>query len=152
MGSPARDEWFSAARGQGAYHNGQPVRVSQSQRLDEILIGFGYYYDRGAMLEATLAAVNELLHKNIHGVRRMGAATLDLAYVALGSFGAFFEYELAPWDFAAGCLVVQEAGGTVTTGRGEPVPVAKTSILATNGLVHEAVLEIVKAHHPPGRP
>jgi myo-inositol-1(or 4)-monophosphatase len=152
MGNPVRDEWFSAARGQGAHHNGLCLRVSQSQRLDEILIGFGYYYDRGSMLEATLAAVNELLHKNIHGVRRMGAATLDLAYVALGSFGAFFEYELAPWDFAAGCLVVQEAGGTVTTGKGEPVPVAKTSILASNGLVHEAVLEIVKAHHPPDRP
>ena len=102
-------------------------------------------------MEATLAAVRELLHLNIHGVRRMGAATLDLAYVALGSFGAFFEYELAPWDFAAGCLFVQEAGGKVTTGRGEPLPIAKTSILASNGLLHEAVLEIVKAYHPPDR-
>ncbi len=90
MGNPVRDEWFTAAAGGGAYHNGQRARVAPNQRLDEVLIGFGYYYDRGAMMEATLDAVRELLHRNIHGVRRMGAATLDLAYVALGCFGAFF--------------------------------------------------------------
>ncbi|MGC8642006.1 MAG: inositol monophosphatase family protein [Isosphaeraceae bacterium] len=151
MGNPTRDDWFLAAAGQGAYHNGQRVQVARNQRLDEVLIGFGYYYDRGAMMEATLSAVRDLLHQNIHGVRRMGAATLDLAYVALGSFGAFFEYELAPWDFAAGCLFVREAGGTVTTCRGEPLPIARTSLLASNGLLHEAVLQIIKSHHPPDR-
>ena len=147
MGNPARDEWFTAAAGGGAFHNGQRARVAENRQLDEVLIGFGYYYDRGAMMEATLDAVRDLLHRNIHGVRRMGAATLDLAYVALGSFGAFFEYELAPWDFAAGCLFVQEAGGKVTTCRGEPLPIAKTSVLASNGLLHDAVLEIVTRHH-----
>ena len=101
------------------------------------------------MMEATLAAVADLLRRNIHGVRRMGAATLDLAYVGLGCFGAFFEYELAPWDFAAGRLFVEEAGGRVTTARGEPVPLKKTSILASNGLLHDAVLELIAAHHPP---
>jgi myo-inositol-1(or 4)-monophosphatase len=151
MGNPVRDEWFMAARGQGAYHNGQRAWVAQCSRLDEVLIGFGYYYDRVAMMEATLAAVGDLLRRNVHGVRRMGAATLDLAYVGLGCFGAFFEYELAPWDYATGWLFVEEAGGTVTTGKGEPLPLAKTSVLASNGLLHEAVLEIVAAHHPPGR-
>ncbi len=151
MGNPARDDWFIAARGQGSYHNGQQVRVAENRRLDEILIGFGYYYDRGAMMEATLAAVSDLLHLNIHGVRRMGAATLDLAYVGLGSFGAFFEYELAPWDYAAGRLFVEEAGGKVTTARGEPLPIARTSIVASNGWLHEAVLEVVAAHHPSGQ-
>ncbi len=148
MGNPSRDDWFIAARGQGAFHNGQRAQVIDNSRLEEALIGFGYYYDRGAMMEATLAAVGDLLRRNIHGVRRMGAATLDLAYVGLGCFGAFFEYELAPWDFAAGRLFVEEAGGKVTTGRGEPVPLAKTSILASNGLLHEAVLELIAAHHP----
>jgi myo-inositol-1(or 4)-monophosphatase len=148
MGNPVRDDWFVAALGQGAFHNGQRVHVAPSQRLDEILIGFGYYYDRGAMMEATLAAVSVLLRRNIHGVRRMGAATLDLAYVGVGSFGAFFEYELSPWDYAAGRLFVEEAGGKVTTGRGEPLPIARTSLLASNQLLHEAVLEIVAAHHP----
>jgi myo-inositol-1(or 4)-monophosphatase len=125
------------------------VHVAQNQRLDEILIGFGYYYDRGAMMEATLAAVSDLLHQDIHGVRRMGAATLDLAYVGIGSFGAYFEYELAPWDYAAGRLFVEEAGGTVTNGRGEPLGIVRSSVLASNQLVHEAVLAIVAAHHPP---
>jgi myo-inositol-1(or 4)-monophosphatase len=148
MGNPARDDWFISARGKGAYHNGQQVRVASNGRLDEVLIAFGYYYDRGAMMEATLAAVSELLHLNIHGVRRMGAATLDFAYVGLGCFGAFFEYELAPWDFAAGRLFVEEAGGKVTTCRGEPLPIARTSVLASNGVLHEAVLAIIARHHP----
>jgi myo-inositol-1(or 4)-monophosphatase len=151
MGNPVRDDWFRATRGQGAFHNGRPARVSENPRLEEALIGFGYYYDRGAMMEATLATVGDLLRREIHGVRRMGAATLDLGYVGLGCFGAFFEYELAPWDFAAGRLFVEEAGGKVTTGRGEPLPIAKTSVVASNGLIHEALLEIIAAHHPAER-
>jgi myo-inositol-1(or 4)-monophosphatase len=148
MANPVRDDWYIAQRGKGAFHNGEQVRVASNRRLDEVLIGFGYYYDRGAMMEATLNAVGDLLRRDIHGVRRMGAATLDLAYVGLGSFGAFFEYELAPWDFAAGRLFVEEAGGNVTTCRGEPVPIAPTSILASNGWLHDAVLELVAARHP----
>jgi myo-inositol-1(or 4)-monophosphatase len=148
VANPVRDDWFIAQRGKGAFHNGEQVRVADNRRLDEVLIGFGYYYDRGVMMEATLRAVGDLLRRNIHGVRRMGAATLDHAYVGLGSFGAFFEYQLAPWDFAAGRLFVEEAGGKVTTCRGEPVPIGPSSILASNGWLHDAVLELVAAHHP----
>lgn len=151
VGNPIRDEWFLTARGLGAYHGGEVIRVAPNRRIEEVLIGFGYYYDRGAMMEATLDVVRELLRADSHGVRRMGAASLDLAYVALGSFGAFFEYELSPWDFAAGCLLVEEAGGKVSTCRGEPLPIARTSVLATNGFLHDAVLEVVKSHHPPER-
>src|SRR5271157_2679408 len=133
IGNPVRDDWFIAQRGKGALHNGEQVWVASNRRLDEVLIGFGYYYERGVMMEATFDAVTDLLRRNIHGVRRMGAATLDLALVGLGSFGAFFEYKLAPWDFAAGRLFVEEAGGKVTTCLGEPVPIAPTSILASNG-------------------
>jgi myo-inositol-1(or 4)-monophosphatase len=150
MGSPVHDEWFTAGRGLGAFANGQRVRVSENPRLEEGLVAFGYYYDRGAMMEGTLESVRDLLRRDIHGVRRMGAATLDFAYVGLGSFAAFFEYELAPWDFAAGRLFVEEAGGKVTTCLGEPLPIARTSVLASNGLVHDEVLKIVSAHHPPG--
>jgi len=148
IGNPVRDDWFIAQRGKGALHNGEQVWVASNRRLDEVLIGFGYYYERGVMMEATFDAVTDLLRRNIHGVRRMGAATLDLALVGLGSFGAFFEYKLAPWDFAAGRLFVEEAGGKVTTCRGEPVPIAPSSILASNGWLHDAVLELVAAHHP----
>lgn len=95
------------------------------------------------MMEATLAAARELLQRNSHGIRRMGAATLDLAYVGIGSFGAFFEYELSPWDFAAGRLFVEEAGGKVTTCHGEPLPLAKTSLLATNGPLHDEMVALL---------
>ena len=72
--------------------------------------------------------------------------SLDLAYVGTGSFGAFFEYELAPWDFAAGRLIVEEAGGKVTTCHGDPLPLAKSSVLATNGLVHDEMVAIMNQY------
>lgn len=146
--NPARDEWHLAARGQGAYQDGRRVRAAEHTRLDEALVGVGFSYDRGAMMEATLAAIGAFKRRQIHGIRRLGTASLDLAMVGMGLFGAYFEYALSPWDFAAGCLFVEEAGGRVTTGRGEPLPMASTSILATNGPLHEAALEIVRAHHP----
>lgn len=146
--NPAHGESFAASRGQGSFRNGQRVRVSDHARFDEVLIGLGFYYDRGAMMEATLAAMRELFSHNIHCVRRMGAATLDLCMVACGQLGAYFEYELSPWDFAAGRLFVQEAGGQVTTCDGGPLPLAKTHILATNGHLHEAMCEIVRRHLP----
>lgn len=146
--NPARGDSFIAARGHGAFHNGQRASVSEHRRLDEVLIGLGFYYDRGAMMEATLSAMRELFGHNIHCIRRLGAATLDLCMVACGQLGAYFEYELSPWDFAAGRLFVEEAGGRVTTCDGSPLPLAKTHILATNGLLHDVMLEIVQRHLP----
>ena len=146
--NPARGDSFIASRGQGSFHNGQRVHVSEHRRLDEVLIGLGFYYDRGAMMEATLNAMRELFGHNIHCIRRLGAATLDLCMVACGQLGAYFEYELSPWDFAAGRLFVEEAGGVVTTCDGSPLPLAKTHILATNGHLHAAMLNIVRRHLP----
>jgi myo-inositol-1(or 4)-monophosphatase len=146
--NPVRDDWHAAARGQGAFLNGKAVQVAGHTRLDEALVGVGFYYNRGAMMEATLAAVADLKRKQIHGIRRFGAATLDLCMVGLGQLGAYFEYELSPWDFAVGRLFVEEAGGRVTTCRGEPLSLRKSSILATNGHLHGAMLEVVLAHHP----
>lgn len=148
--NPIRDEWHVAVRGRGAFHDGTPARVGDQTRLDEVLVGVGFYYDRGAMMESTLAAIGDLKRRQIHGSRRMGTASLDLCMVGLGLFGAYFEYELSPWDFAAGRLFVEEAGGRVTTARGGPLPMARTSVLASNGALHETVLEIVRAHHPGG--
>ncbi len=110
------------------------------------MIAVGFYYDRGAMMETTLLAIRDLFHARIHGVRRFGAATLDLCGVGLGRFGAFFEFQLAPWDFAAGRIFVEEAGGQVTTCLGEPLPLAKTSLLATNRLLHPAMLAALAPH------
>ncbi len=146
--NPVRDDWFVAERNGGAFHNGRPARVSQCQRLDEVLVGVGFYYDRGAMMEATLRAVGELFHAQIHGIRRFGTAALDLCAVGSGMYGAFFEYELSPWDYAAGQLFVQEAGGKVTTCAGDPLPLKRTSVLASNGPLHPSTLEIVGRHLP----
>ncbi|MCA1685152.1 MAG: inositol monophosphatase [Planctomycetia bacterium] len=144
--NPVRDDWHVAVRGEGATLNGRPVRVAESPRLDEALVGVGFYYDRGAMMEATLRAVADLKRRNVHGVRRFGAATLDLCMVGLGMLGAYFEFTLSPWDFAAGRLFVEEAGGRVTDCRGDPLPLARSSILASNGLLHEAMIEVVGPH------
>jgi myo-inositol-1(or 4)-monophosphatase len=148
--NPVRDEWHRAVRGQGAYFGDRRAQVAAHTRLDEALIGVGFYYDRGAMMEATLRAIHGVKRQQIHGIRRFGTASLDLCMVGLGMFGAYFEYELSPWDFAAGMLFVEEAGGRVTTARGGPLTLAKSSLLASNGLLHETVLEIVRAQHPGG--
>jgi myo-inositol-1(or 4)-monophosphatase len=149
--NPARDDWFETARGLGAWHNGEAVKVSPARDLSEVLVGVGFYYDRGAMMEATLAAIADLFRRQIHGIRRFGTAALDLCQVGAGQYGAFFEYQLSPWDFAAGRLFVEEAGGRVTTCTGEALPIGKSHILASNGSLHPAVLEIVRRHLPTGR-
>ncbi len=145
---PVGDDWFTAARGSGACRNDRPVRVADSRRLDEVLVGVGFYYDRGAMMEATLAAIGDLFRQNIHGIRRFGTASLDLCMVGVGAFGAFFEYELSPWDFAAGRLFVEEAGGRVTTCLGRELPLAPSTLLASNGHLHEAMQGLVEPHVP----
>ncbi len=143
--NPMRDDWHIAARGQGAYLNGERVHVGNESKLNEVFIGVGFYYDRGALMEATLATLGDLKRDHhVHGVRRFGAATLDLCMVALGQLGAYFEFELSPWDFAGGRLFVEEAGGRVTNCQGGPLPLAKSSILASNGLLHDAMLEVIR--------
>src|SRR5262249_2850138 len=126
--NPFRDDWHVAVRGKGATHYGRRAEVSDHTRLNEVLVGVGFYYDRGAMMEATLAAIGDLKRRQVHGTRRFGTASLDLCMVGLGQFGAYFEYELSPWDFAAGRLFVEEAGGRVTTARGAPLPLARSSV------------------------
>ncbi len=144
--NPARDDWYTATAGGGALHNGTAVHVSDSQQLSEVLIGCGFYYDRGAMMRSTLAAIQDLFETHIHGIRRFGTASLDLCQVGTGQFGGFFEYQLSPWDFAAGRLFVEQAGGRVTTAVGDALPMAKTSLVASNGHLHEAIIEITRRH------
>jgi myo-inositol-1(or 4)-monophosphatase len=100
------------------------------------------------MMEATLNAIRDVFRSGVRGVRRFGTASLDLCQVGLGRFGAFFEYELAPWDFAAGRLFVEEAGGRVTTCAGDELPLARSTLLASNGMLHEAMLQIAARHAP----
>ena len=144
--NPISDDWYIAGQGRGAWHNGQRVRVNQHESLKETMIGVGFYYDRGEMMRSTLAAINALFEQQIHGIRRMGTAALDLAQVGLGRFGGYFEYKLKPWDFAAGILFVEEAGGMVTDCSGAPLKLQPSTILATNRHLHQTILEIVERH------
>ena len=146
--NPLSNDWFVAVKGQGAWQNQQPLRVSEVDQLDSSLIALGFYYDRGEMMKSTLTSISELFGKNIHGIRRFGAASLDLAWVAAGRYEAFFEYRLAPWDFAAGILLVQEAGGMVTDTQGNPLTVKHSSCLASNGKIHAEVLQTVSKNWP----
>lgn len=146
--NPIREEWHVAARGAGSFLNGRRARVADHAGLGETLVGVGFYYDRGVMMEATLQAIGDLKGRGIHGIRRFGTASLDLCMVGLGNFGGYFEYTLSPWDFAAGRLFVEEAGGRVTTASGAPLPLGRTSVLASNGLLHEPLLNVVRGHHP----
>lgn len=146
--NPIRGECYWAERGKGAYERERQLRVCPSTRLDQVMVGVGFYYDRGAMMEATLAAVHDFFKQQIHGIRRFGTAALDLCQVADGLFGAFFEYQLSPWDFAAGRLILEEAGGTITDGHGLQLPLQQTSVLATNQHLHASALAIVQRHHP----
>ncbi len=148
VSNPITGERFSAVLGKGAKLNEKTIKVAENASLSQSLIGCGFYYDRGEMMRKTLGAVEEFFGHEIHGIRRMGTASLDLCAVASGQFGAFFEYKLSPWDFAAGQLIVTEAGGKVTTADGNPLPIAPTSVLAASNAVYQDALEITRKHHP----
>lgn len=145
--NPVRGDWYWASRGGGAFHNGRRLQVNSHDKLSETMVGVGFYYDRGAMMEATLTSIRDFFKQQIHGIRRFGAAALDLCQVADGQFGVFFEYQLSPWDFAAGGLILEEAGGLITDGKGNRLPIAKSSVLASNTRLHASALEIVRRNH-----
>lgn len=138
-----RDECFAAAKGHGAYCNGKEIKVSTLQTMDTSLLATGFPYYNFERLEQYLAILNELM-KNTHGLRRMGSAAVDLAYVAMGRFEGYFEYNLNPWDVAAGALIVQEAGGVVTDFSGGDNHVFGREIIAANGIHQELKDLIVK--------
>lgn len=141
--NPCTGDVFVAERGRGAKWNGNRAAVNQHRSLSETMVAVGFYYDRGAMMKSTLQAIEMLFEQNIHGIRRFGTAALDIVQVGLGRFGGYFEYQLSPWDFAAARLFLEEAGGKITTCTGDDLPLLKTSILASNDLLHPAMLEIV---------
>ena len=135
---PTRDEMFSAEKGKGAQLNGQPIRVSSTARLGECLVATGFPSHKRHQ-NPNIYFYHQITLRS-HGVRRAGSAALDLCNVAAGRFDGFWEFNLNPWDTAAGVLIVEEAGGRVTDFSGGPFPIASRETLASNGLVHEALL------------
>ncbi len=141
---PVREEMFWASRGGGAYLNGKPITASNAQNLQESLVATGFYYERGFIMDLTLEKIRALFKTNIHGIRRTGAAALDLCWVGAGRLDAFFEYRLSPWDYAAAALIIEEAGGRVTNRCGRPLEIHSKGIVATNEYLMGSLLNIVQ--------
>ena len=138
---PMRNEMFAAERGQGTTLNDRRVRVSTVEELNKAMLVTGFPYD--VRERPDFARGFTIFTMNAQAVRRDGSAAIDLAYVACGRFDGFWEDGLNPWDMAAGVLLIQEAGGTVTNFANEPLSIYTRKVLATNGLVHEAMLRLL---------
>jgi myo-inositol-1(or 4)-monophosphatase len=133
---PLLGERFTAVEGQGAFLNGKPIRVTGEADLEQCVLATGFPYDIDAHLEDILKNLRTLLPV-AQGLRRGGAAAVDLAFVACGRLDGFYERALNPWDTAAGLLLVNEAGGRVTEyDAAAPYTFGSSSILATNGRIH----------------
>lgn len=140
---PTRDELFHAVKGGGAFLNNKPMRVTEAERLEECIVGTGFYYDRGAMMKRTLDSIHTLFSRNVRGIRRMGSAAIDIAWVACGRFDGFFEYQLEPWDYSAGMLLVEEAGGKCADRIGQPLRIDSRSVIVSNGRVQDLIQDAV---------
>lgn len=135
---PTRDELFAAEQGSGAFLNDQRIRVSQTANLAECLVATGFPSHKRHK-NPNIFFYHQITLRT-HGVRRAGSAALDLCCVASGRFDGFWEFNLNPWDTAAGVLIVEEAGGKITDFHGGPFELNSRETLASNGLVHEALL------------
>jgi len=140
---PMRDELFTAEQGGGAALNNRPIRVSKTAELIQGLLSTGFPYD---IKTSKLTNLDHWANfaMNAQALRRDGAAALDLCYVACGRFDGFWELNLSPWDTAAGALIVTEAGGRVTNFSGGPFSNYKPEVVASNGLIHDRMLEVLK--------
>src|SRR6516225_852235 len=136
---PTREEMFAAERGQGTKLNGKSIHVSQTETVAESLLGTGFPSHKRHK-NPNIHFYQHLTLRS-HGVRRAGSAALDLASVASGRYDGFWEFNLNPWDTAAGVLLVEEAGGKVTDFQGNPFEIASRETLASNGIVHDALLQ-----------
>ena len=137
------DEMFSAVKGEGAFLNGRRLSVSRNAPLLSTVLATGFPYDRTSDNENNFGYFVDF-HLRVQGVRRAGAAALDLAYVAAGRLDGFWECKLKPWDVAAGKLLIEEAGGRVTGYGGEAYSVYDHRILASNGLIHDEMAEVLR--------
>jgi myo-inositol-1(or 4)-monophosphatase len=140
VGAPALGWWFEASRGGGARDaTGAPLHVSTTPRLEQALLVTGFPYDLATRADNNLAEWSHL-QRAAGSCRRLGAASLDLCLVAQGALDGYWERWLKPWDVAAGALIVQEAGGTVTNTRGEPFDPHAGEVIATNGAIHDGLI------------
>lgn len=142
--NPHTDETFLAERGSGTTLNGSAVRVSKTQKLSHSLMVTGFPYDRRERLDHYLSICAKFL-MNSHGLLRLGSAAMDLAFVAAGRLDGFWEENLNPWDTAAGWLLVEEAGGTVTDYQNNVYSPYGKAILATNSAIHDECVRLINS-------
>ncbi len=143
-----RDECFFAWKGGGAFLNGDPIRVSDTPRLQDAVLATGFPYHDFKRVDPYFRALQELV-RTTRGIRRFGAAAVDLAYVACGRFDGFFEYSLNPWDVAGGALLVQEAGGRVFDFNGGNDFLHGQEILAANPHLAPPLLQVLRESFQP---
>ncbi|MEK7249415.1 MAG: inositol monophosphatase family protein [Bacteroidota bacterium] len=139
---PNLDELFTAEKGSGAFLNGRRLKVSSASSLINSLLVTGFPYDIAQNPDNAIGHFVNFLVEG-QGLRRLGSAALDLSYVAAGRFDGFWEVNLNPWDMAAGVLFVREAGGKVTDFVGGESTIYKKQVLATNGIIHDAMLNVL---------
>jgi myo-inositol-1(or 4)-monophosphatase len=141
--NPANEELFIAERGKGAFLNDQRIRVAARERLADAVVACGMpHYGRGdlALARHEIATAQQ----NFAGLRRYGAATLDLAWIAAGRLDAYWERDLSPWDLAAGMILVREAGGFVSDCDGKDAILTKGQVVAGNDTMHRELLRLLK--------
>src|SRR5439155_843896 len=139
---PTREELFTAERGGGAFLNGRPIRVSSAETLVDAMLVTGFPYDVHQRVPEIVGLFGEFVGR-ARAVRRLGSAALDLCYVAAGRLDGFWESDLKAWDIAGGSLIVAEAGGRVTRMDGGPFSSRANQVLATNGIVHDSMLNVI---------
>ena len=142
---PCRDDLFSAARGFGARWNGSPCHISDRQGLAGALLATGFPFKAHSLLDPYLAIFRDVF-LSCKAIRRPGAAALDLAYTACGLFDGFFEFQLSAWDVAAGSLLVEEAGGVITTMEGGTDILASGNVVCGPEGVHRELLAVIETH------
>jgi myo-inositol-1(or 4)-monophosphatase len=147
---PNRRELFTAERGGGAFLNGRPLHVSAAATLVDAMLVTGFPYDVHSRIEEIVGLFGEFVGR-ARAVRRLGSAAIDLCYVAAGRMDGFWESDLKPWDIAGGALIVAEAGGRVTNMDGSAFASRGRHVLASNGLLHDAMLEIIRTFRSRGR-
>jgi myo-inositol-1(or 4)-monophosphatase len=140
---PTLGELFQAEKGKGAYLNGSRIAVSRTDDLNRSLLCTGFPYDVRDHVDFYLDFFRSFLMRSF-AIRRPGSAAIDLCYVAAGRFDGFWELKLHAWDVAAGSLIITEAGGRVTDFQGRGLNIYSEEVLATNGLVHEAMLQVIR--------
>lgn len=150
---PMRDECFSAVKGLGATLNSKPIHVSKTEKLAQSVVGSGFPYNKWTSPENNAENWGNFVVRS-QGIRRLGSAALDMAYVACGRLDGYWEHHLSRWDVFAGIVIVQEAGGKVTDYEGNPnnITIEKPRLVASNGNIHDEIVQVLKLGKDAPRP